>query len=114
MTPNYSQRSPLAEGEHLMLGQHVDSERRSQGRSGIIWLRYLGIILPTAINYGFLLLSEENPNWVPLTVSAAVMAVSALTLGLRGDWRGSVSVIVLFIPLNAWPIVLNFVGGLHD
>jgi hypothetical protein len=114
MTPNHSRRSPLADGEHLMLGQQVYCERRSQGPSGIMWLRYLGIVLPMAINYGFILLSEGNPNWVPLTVSAAVMAVSALILGLRGDWRGSVSVIVLFFPLNAWPIVVNFVGGLHD
>jgi hypothetical protein len=114
MTTKHSQSSPLAKGEHFMVGQQVDSERRSLSRSWILWLRYLGIILPMAINYGFLLLSHGNPNWVPLAVSVAVMAVSVLILGVRRDWRGSVSVIVLFFPLNAWPIVLNFVGGLHD
>ena len=29
----------------------------------MLWLRYIGIILPAVINYGFLLLNDGQPNW---------------------------------------------------
>ncbi len=90
------------------------SRRETANGFSHIWLRYLGIILPAVVNYGFFIVHGDRPHWAALGASAGVMAVSALILGLWRDWRGGVSVIVLFFPLNAWPIVLTTMGGLHD
>lgn len=77
-------------------------------------LRYLGLIAPAAVNYGFLLLNDGRPHWAALTASLVVLAACVTGLIARGDRRGAVAVFALYFPLNAWPIVLNIIGPLGD
>jgi hypothetical protein len=79
-----------------------------------IRLRHLGVIVPVFINYGFLLLSDDDPHWAPLAASAIVAAAVVLTLARRRDWTGSLWVAIVFLPLCAWPIGLTAIGGLGD
>jgi hypothetical protein len=92
----------------------LTAESRSGGSRPTLRLRYIGIILPAVINYGFLLLNDDQPNWAALAASAVVLLVVLVFLALRGDRRGAMWVLLLYFPLNAWPIVLNVMGGLGD
>jgi hypothetical protein len=87
---------------------------RSAARKTSLWPRYVGIILPAIVNYGFLLANRDHPHWGALLASALVLVVCIAFLALRGDWKGGIWVVALYFPLNAWPIVLNVTGPLGD
>lgn len=98
------------------VGEHVHATRQasSVGESYLrttLGLRHLGVLLPMLINYGHLLLSGCRPHWAPVTLSLGVAALSFVLLYERGDRRGAGWVGVLFVPLNAWPIVFAAMGG---
>ena len=91
-----------------------NTESFCSSRQGTIWARYLGIILPMAVNYGFLLLRRDRPHWGAVVASLVVLAVLVAFLVHRRDRRGAVWVGLLYFPLNAWPIALTAIGGLGD
>lgn len=93
---------------------HRQSRRKTVNSSTYVWLRYLGIILPAVVNYGFLLVHGDRPHWGAIAASAVVLLIALVVLLVRRDWVGALWVGLLYFPLSAWPIVLNFVGGLHD
>jgi hypothetical protein len=90
------------------------SRRETANGFSYVWLRYLGIILPAVVNYGFLLVHGDQPHWGVIAASAVVLLIALGVLLVRRDWVGALWVGLLYFPLNAWPIMLNFVGGLHD
>ena len=79
-----------------------------------MWPRYVGIILPAFVNYGFLLANDDRPYWGVLAASLVLLVGCMAWLAARRDWRGVLWIAVLYVPLNAWPIVLNIIGPLGD